>query len=89
MRLEDRSAPYKGVWSLTQRSRAGYEAIHHTFHDAHHLGCEIERRHFESRNRATEFVRHLTRFGWTVMALERCAEHFWYGLPDPAHPSGT
>ena len=90
MRLEHRAAPYKGIWSLTQCSRVGYDAIHHTYHDDdHQLGCEIERHHFQSRYRATEFVRHLTRHGWTVTVLERCAEHFWLGLPDPSHAAGS
>lgn len=82
MSLEDRQAPYKGIWLLHESNLHQYVALHCTYLDPCGLACVIEHLHFPVRTIATDFARHLIRHGWSVRDLQKKAEHFWYGLPD-------
>jgi hypothetical protein len=83
--LQDASAPYKGIWQISQANAFHFEAVHSTFLSGDRPGCVIETWRFSARHAATAFARHLVAHGWNVRDLYGEGEHFWLGLPDSDH----
>ena len=80
--LKDDTAPYRGVWNLVQPQAGSVEALHHTFHPDHELGCVIERLSFSAQQTARAFTGHLILHGWCIDDLPDGAEFFWSTLPE-------